>query len=468
MRTPQLVKTAANNTAIAIRFATFFMIDSEYKINPFSPNFLQWVDEVYKNHDNLTFITATKRAEWGDWAIFLSQLHTLTGKIAKKLPEHAMVGCLADMRSLEQSTSEAVARWKAEAFPASRLLSLTGGLGVDDWAYAVSGAKVVSLDPNETLNTWVRYNAQRLGIAVDRLTQTAEGYLAELAKNNADLVDAGLGLYDLVYVDPDRRPQGQRTAMDATEYLPNVFSLIGRYPGLGKSWLVKVSPMVDPTWLQRQFGCRADIYAVGLNGETKELLAHVHPGLPAIEGGWDAFCLVNRVNNDGEMVLTWHRFGAWADGKRLTESKELRPLGNANLDSKSSILEAAFIFEPAAPLFAAHLHTQIPQRMNLLAATPNHNFFVAQAPEAAAFGRSLRVERTFAGSLRDIQRQLKAQLPAPKNKKNLPQLNVTARNCGITTDAVKKILQVSDGGSKYLFIAKSDNQFIAWLGEIVR
>jgi hypothetical protein len=106
--------------------------------------------------------------------------------------------------------------------------------------------------------------------------------------------------------------------------------------------------------------------------------------------------------------------------------------------------------------------------MNLLAATPNHNFFVAQAPEAAAFGRSLRVERTFAGSLRDIQRQLKAQLPAPKNKKTLPQLNVTARNCGITTDAVKKILQVSDGGSKYLFIAKSDNQFIAWLGEIVR
>ncbi|MFN5597026.1 MAG: THUMP-like domain-containing protein, partial [Bacteroidota bacterium] len=111
---------------------------------------------------------------------------------------------------------------------------------------------------------------------------------------------------------------------------------------------------------------------------------------------------------------------------------------------------------------------QTPQRMNLLAATPNQNFCVAHAPAAAAFGRSLRVERTFAGSLRDIQRQLKAQLPAPKNKKNLPQLNVTARNCGITTDAVKKILQVSDGGSKYLFIAKSDNQFIAWLGEIVR
>jgi hypothetical protein len=38
----------------------------------------------------------------------------------------------------------------------------------------------------------------------------------------------------------------------------------------------------------------------------------------------------------------------------------------------------------------------------------------------------------------------------------------------MTTDAVKKILQVSDGGSKYLFIAKGDHQFIAWLGEIVR
>lgn len=451
MRTPQLVKTAANNTAIAIRFATFFMIDSEYKINPFPANFLQWVDEVYKNHDNLSLITATKRIEWGEWAIFLSQLHAIAPKITKKLPLHAEAGCLCDARALEQSTSEAVAQWKAHTFPAQRLLSLTGGLGVDDWAWAMQGSDVLSLDPNESLNVWVRYNATRLGIEVDRRTQSAEDYLAGLAKDHPEITQLGPGAFDMVYVDPDRRPRGQRTAMDVSEYLPNVFDLVLAFPGLAKSWLVKVSPMVDPTWLQRQFNCRADIYAVGLNGETKELLAHVHPGETAIEGGWDAFCLVQRTNEEGSIAVTAHQFSTWVESRK-SEIQE----------------EALYIFEPASPLFAVHLHTQIPQRLNLLAATPNHNFFVAQAPEAAAFGRSLKVEHQFSGSLRDIQRKLKDLLPPPKNKKSLPQLNVTARNCGMTTDAVKKILQVSDGGSKYLFIAKGDHQFIAWLGEIVR
>ncbi|MEY3861368.1 MAG: domain-like, partial [Bacteroidota bacterium] len=74
----------------------------------------------------------------------------------------------------------------------------------------------------------------------------------------------------------------------------------------------------------------------------------------------------------------------------------------------------------------------------------------------------------FTGSLREIQRSLKEFLPAPKHKKALPQLNVTARNCGMTTDAVKKILQVADGGTDYLFIAKTDQGFTAWLGVIER
>jgi hypothetical protein len=38
----------------------------------------------------------------------------------------------------------------------------------------------------------------------------------------------------------------------------------------------------------------------------------------------------------------------------------------------------------------------------------------------------------------------------------------------MTTDAVKKILQVADGGTDYLFIAKTDQGFTAWLGAIVR
>jgi hypothetical protein len=152
---------------------------------------------------------------------------------------------------------------------------------------------------------------------------------------------------------------------------------------------------------------------------------------------------MSRRDSAGQTTINSYRFSD-------TEVNETA-LGNENAET--------YVFEPSSPLFAAHLHTQIPQRFGILAATPNHNFFVAQAPIAAAFGRSLKVKVTFTGSLREIQRSL---------KEALPQLNVTARNCGMTTDAVKKILQVADGGTDYLFIAKTDQGFTAWLGAIVR
>jgi hypothetical protein len=444
LRTPQLVKTAANNTAIAIRFATFFMIDSEYKINPFSPNFLQWVDEVYKNHDNSAFVSTKLVKNWGADAQFLSQLHSLLPKIAKKLPSFFAVQLLTDARALEQSTSEAVARWKAKAFPAARLLSLTGGLGVDDWAWAITGTKVHSVDPNESLNGWVIHNAERMNIEIHRTTNTAE--------NELELLESRLGEagYNLIYIDPDRRPNGTRKSFDAADYLPNVFELIGKHPHIAPRWLIKMSPMVDPTWIHNQFSCRTKIFAVGLNGEVKEILVEAFPN----EARSDA------MDVDAICLETWHDEATQEMRTEVFAFSDGIPILSGN---------ETYLFEPSVTLFAACLQKHIPERFNIPAATPNHHFFVAQSPLPAAFGRSLKVSNTFSGSLRSIQQQLHPFLlpnQPIKGKKQLPQLNVTPRDCGMNTQDIKKILQVGDGGNQYLFITRNNKQFTAWLGSI--
>jgi hypothetical protein len=444
LRTPQLVKTAANNTAIAIRFATFFMIDSEYKINPFSPNFLQWVDEVYKNHDNSAFVSTKLIKNWGADAPFLSQLHSLLPKIAKKLPTFFAVQMLTDARALEQSTSEAVARWKAKAFPAARLLSLTGGLGVDDWAWAISGTEVHSVDPNEALNECVIHNAERLNIEIHRTTNTAE--------NELELLESRLGEagYNLIYIDPDRRPNGTRKSFDAADYLPNVFELIGKHAHIAPRWLIKMSPMVDPTWIHNQFSCRTKIFAVGLNGEVKEILVEAFPNEARSDAmDVDAICLETWLDEATQEMRT--EVFTFSDGIPILSGNE------------------TYLFEPSVTLFAACLQKHIPERFNIPAATPNHHFFVAQSPLPAAFGRSLKVSNTFSGSLRSIQQQLHPFLlpnQPIKGKKQLPQLNVTPRDCGMNTQDIKKILQVGDGGNQYLFITRNNKQFTAWLGSI--
>ena len=420
------------------------MIDSEYKINPFSPNFLQWVDEVYKNHDNSAFVSTKLIKNWGADAPFLSQLHSLLPKIAKKLPSFFAVQMLTDARALEQSTSEAVARWKAKAFPAGRLLSLTGGLGVDDWAWAISGTAVHSVDPNEALNEWVIHNAERLNIEIHRTTNTAENELELLESRSGE---AG---YDLIYIDPDRRPNGTRKSFDAADYLPNVFELIGKHPHIAPRWLIKMSPMVDPTWIHNQFSCRTKIFAVGLNGEVKEILVEAFPNEARSDAmDVDAICLETWLDEATQEIRT--EVFAFSDGIPILSGNE------------------TYLFEPSVTLFAACLQKHIPERFNIAAATPNHHFFVAQSPLPAAFGRSLKVSNTFSGSLRSIQQQLHPFLLSNqpiKGKKQLPQLNVTPRDCGMNTQDIKKILQVGDGGNQYLFITRNNKQFTAWLGSI--
>ena len=447
------------------------MIDSTYKIKPFSPNFIQWVDEVYKNHDNSSFISTKKRSKWGSDADFLSQLHALLPKIAKKLPTHFAGGTLCDARSLEQSTSEWVALWKAQTFPCKTLLSLSGGLGIDDWAWAKGGSAVCSLDPNAQLNEWVIHNAKALHFNIERISITAEAYLQQW-QTQEDKKH-----YDLIYIDPDRRPNGNRKSFDAQDYLPNVFEFIENHPRIASRWLIKLSPMVDANWIHNQFNCRTNIFSVGLDGEVKEMLVEVFPTENKSETmSIDAICLwtksASKINGKGIKVkdtgLEEKSIDVFKFSDGWTVSNDSKSHFQPNIGMEKSEL---FIFEPSPTIFASGLQNQIPQRFHISAATPNHGFFVAEYPLPAAFGRSLRVSQTFQGSLRSIHQLLYPHLLGQSSsnktrKKDLPQLNITPRSCGITTDNIKKILKIRDGGNQYLFITKHKQGFIAWLGEI--
>ena len=211
LRAPQLVKTTPNNRAIAIRFAVFFMIVNDYKINPFPPDFSHRIDEVYENKDNQSNKLNKKAQNRGSEHPLILSTRNLLSKIQLKLPMHFQARCITTQKGFEQCTSEIIAQWKASHFPANTLLSLTGGLGIDDWAWAKNGSSVMSLDPDESLNAVVRYNWARLGIDATRLESTAEMWLEAYP-------DAR---FDFVYVDPDRRPQGARKSFQAEDYLPN-------------------------------------------------------------------------------------------------------------------------------------------------------------------------------------------------------------------------------------------------------
>ena len=403
LRAPQLVKTTPNNRAIAIKFAAFFMIVNEYKINPFPPDFSHRIDELYENKDNHLNKLNKKGQNRDAEHPIIHSTGTLLAKIQLKLPQHFTARCVVTQKGFEQCTSEIIAEWKALNFPANKILSLTGGLGIDDWAWSKSGSTVLSLDPDESLNAVVRYNWTRLGIEATRLESTAEMWL----EANPD------ARFDLVYVDPDRRPQGARKSFQAEDYLPNVFDLIQVYGAVGKLWLIKLSPMTDPHWIFNHFECHT---------EPKESSAKEIP---------------DKSESDKNIL-----------GLRFSELR---------MDALS-INAGPLLWEPSPAIFASSLHTTITQRFHLIAATPNPGFFHTQREIPAAFGRCLLVQNEFHGSLRKIGQQLK--------NLQITQLNITPRSCGIATSEITKTLKIKDGGPLTLFITKKQREFIAWLGEI--
>lgn len=359
---------------------------------------------------------------------------------------HFQARCITTQKGFEQCTSEIIAQWKASHFPANTLLSLTGGLGIDDWAWAKNGSSVMSLDPNESLNAVVRYNGSRLGIDSTRLQSTAEMWL----EGNPD------ARFDMVYMDPDRRPQGARKSFQAEDYLPNVFELIKKYGVIGKMWLIKLSPMTDPNWIFNRFECYTEIASVGYKNEAKEILVLVDPKRKKTEAPM-IDCIEIMVEGESEEIEIGHI--TYIRGTELNSTHEVLGLRFSELSIESlPVNSGQMIWEPSPAIFASSLHTSISQRFNLLAATPNPGFFHTQREIPAAFGRCLIVHHEFQGSLRKIALQLKDL--------NITQLNVTPRSCGIPTSDITKPLKIKDGGPLTLFITKKQRKFIAWLGEI--
>ena len=424
------------------------MINNEYKINPFPPDFSHQIDELYENKDNQLHKSNKKAPKRGAEHPLILSTRNLLSKIQVKLPMHFQARCAVTQKGFEQCTSEIIARWKAQNFPAKTLLSLTGGLGIDDWAWSNSGSNVLSLDPDESLNEVVRYNWARLGISATRLESTAEMWFDA----NPDR------RFDMVYVDPDRRPQGTRKSFQAEDYLPNVFDLIEVHGAVGKLWLIKLSPMTDPNWIFNHFEYHTEIMSIGYKNEAKEILVLVDPSkdrssVPMI----DCIEITSEMNSEEVTDSKEEAIGGIDNEKASNQKITGLRFSDLNIESLSAH-PSPLIWEPSPAIFASSLHTSISQRFKLLAATPNPGFFHTLREIPAAFGRCLLVHHEFHGSLRKIAQNIKDL--------NITQLNITPRSCGIPTSEITKNLKTKDGGPLTLFITKKQNEFHAWLGEI--
>src|SRR5688572_28699960 len=82
----------------------------------------------------------------------LAEQLKLYPRAKEKLPVFTSNYCYLTTKSYEQSSSESLAKYKAGLFSGEVLIDLSGGLGVDDWAFSRSFKNVISVDNDAELN----------------------------------------------------------------------------------------------------------------------------------------------------------------------------------------------------------------------------------------------------------------------------------------------------------------------------
>ena len=259
---------------------------------------------------------ALARSRYADFPAFDVALSTLEvrRKLRSKVPSWYAVPSLRYPLRLsgEQCSSEETARYKArvalEACRGGALADLTGGLGVDSWAFAQCFSSVLYNEMRPELASAALANFEALGLGNVTVRNCAlapgdarsEPGMTERSEPGMTVREV-LGEFkpDIIYMDPARRASDGRKVFRLEDCQPDVLKLLPELLEACPLLLLKLSPMADISLVCKQLSCVEAVHVVAADGECKELLLLLRRGhegpynITIYEGG--AIAMVDQV-----------------------------------------------------------------------------------------------------------------------------------------------------------------------------
>ena len=333
--------------------------------------------------------------------------------------------------NLEQCSSWITAKYKADIIASffeqnpPCVLDITGGFGVDSFAFCSVARSVSYCEKDQSLVQLVKYNAQEFDLQnLEVFDQKAETFLK-----------ASKEPFDLIYADPSRRDENAERvfALDDTE--PNLKELQPLIRNQGKHLLVKTSPFLDIQQGLEVFPNTSALHIVAVGKEVKELLWWI-PSLDKIQ--------------KTEIHCSHYQKDQWK-----TLSFDLHDMRNsrANIDPLPSY---KYLFIPNPALMKAGAFQWISTHFGVNKLSPNSHLYTHA--ELLDFpGKKFRVFKTFA--------------PTSKNLKSYRKksLEVVTRNYPLRVEQLRKKFHLLPGGdTRYLvFTRDAADQPLAFEAELI-
>lgn len=350
---------------------------------------------------------ALKKAPVGtDFSLALRQI-AARQLLQKKVPQWAENEDLLFPAhlSIEQCSSEASAKYKAEQLEGQTFADLTGGLGVDTYYISQHFRQADYVEQQAELCDMAQHNFDVLDADVKVWNERAEDYLNHC------------GPKDCIFVDPARRDEHGHKTVSIADCTPDVSALQDTLLQKAKRVMIKLSPMLDISKALEELHHVKEVHVVAVANECKEL----------------DFVLERDYQGKVQFVCV----------NLLTDQPEVRFMREEERSCICHIADGVsrYLYEPNPALMKAGCFKLLTERYEVSKLHKNSNLYTSEQRIAGFPGRVFEVE-----GWAHYNKKLKQTLLPDVDK-----ASIAVRNFPLSVAELRKTLKIGDGDAVYLF-----------------
>ncbi|MEZ4901908.1 MAG: class I SAM-dependent methyltransferase [Spirosomataceae bacterium] len=382
-----------------------------------SPNNALSADQIAFIQQHLLDAPASLLLKYGKTKAFEIEQIEARQKAKLKLPAWVAIPDLIFPKvvSVEQSSSEPTARYKASLISGQLLIDATGGMGIDTYFFSKHSQSVIYIEQNPVLVHHARHNFSVLKAKNIRC----------ISGNSLDFLRQWTGKADWLYLDPARRASGNRRVIALTDCEPDVMANWSLLRQKARHLLIKASPLLDIKQTLLTLPAISRVHVVAIENECKELLFELSE-----EASTQPHCLITTINfkNDGtQQVFNFD----WEE-----ETNTVVALSNP----------ARYVYEPNVAILKAGAFKAIAKQYQLAKIAAHSHLYT-----------SANLVSDFPGRLFEVLAVVKADFKALVPFLPAGKANLTLRNFPGTTDELRKKLKLKEGGDVYLLATTLSN-----------
>jgi len=339
---------------------------------------------------------------------FIAQQVKARQRIRKKLPSWFANEDIEfpNTLPLEQCSSELAAKYRASLLQGESLADLTGGFGVDAFAFASEFSKVYHLERDESLSRLVARNVRALAL---------EEKFQVIHANGIQWLDSQKSRFDVLYLDPARRDVRGLKVSSLKACEPNLSQVWENLLSRAEIVAVKLSPGLDIDAALKELAGIYEVHVLSVGNECKEC------------------CFLAKKGWGGEAKIVCANYGVGHGWCRFEFSRN----EEKSLEGTYGAFQK-YLYEPNPSIMKGGGFKVLGKRMGIPLVHQRTRFYSSDSFVTDFPGRTFQIVEKG-----DLRKQTASELFLEG------KANVMARNVGLTSEELRNRLKLREGGEQY-------------------